>query len=131
MLHKKITLLLMGIVITCSVVLLGCYKDKTVNTDAPAITRTVTFSQDILSIFNKSCNLSGCHSVGGQAPNLTQAAAYNSLIIGNYINKTSAENSFLYLKMTGKKGSVMPVGGMNKDYNALILAWIKQGANNN
>ena len=121
----------MAMLITCSVVMIGCYKDKTVNIDAPAITRTVTFSRDIQPIFTKSCALSGCHSTGAQTPNLTQSASYNSLIIGNYINKTSAENSFLYLKMTGKKGTVMPVGGMNKDYNALILAWIKQGANNN
>jgi len=121
----------MLMLISSTVILLGCYKDKTVNVDAPAITRTVTFSNDILTMFNKSCNLSGCHSNGGQTPNLTPAAAYNSLIIGNYINKTSPENSYIYLKMTGKKGTVMPVGGMNKDYNALILAWIKQGANNN
>ena len=131
MLHKKIVVFLMTMLITCSVMMIGCYKDKTVNVDAPAITRPVTFAQDILPIFSKSCALSGCHSTGGQTPNLTLTAAYNSLIIGNYINKTSPENSFIYLKMTGKKGTVMPVGGMNKDYNALILAWIKQGANNN
>jgi hypothetical protein len=129
--HKKILVLLMVILVTSGSILVSCYKDKTVNVDAPAITRTVTFSQDIQPIFTKSCALSGCHSTGGQTPNLTAGAAYNSLIIGNYINKTAPENSFIYLKMTGKKGTVMPVGGMNKDYNALILAWIKQGANNN
>jgi hypothetical protein len=131
MLHKKMVIWLMAILISCSALLLGCYKDKTVNIDAPAITRTVTLSQDIIPIFNKSCNLSGCHSTGGQVPNLSSSAAYSSLIIGNYIDKAAPENSFLYLKMTGKKGTVMPVGGMNKEYNALILAWIKQGANNN
>lgn len=127
----KNTGLCLLIVIIAGVIISGCYKNKTVVLDAPAITRTVTFSQDILPIFNKSCNLSGCHSAGGQTPNLSPSNAYNSLIIGNYINKADPENSFLYLKMTGKKGTVMPVGGMNKDYNALILAWIKQGANNN
>jgi hypothetical protein len=131
MLHKKMMIWLMAILISCSVLLLGCYKNKTVNLDAPAITRTVTLSQDIIPIFNKSCNLSGCHSSGGQVPNLSSSAAYSSLVIGNYIDKTVPENSFLYLKMTGKKGTVMPVSGINKEYNALILAWIKQGANNN
>jgi hypothetical protein len=131
MLHKKMMIWLMAILISCSVLLLGCYKNKTVNLDAPAITRTVTLSQDIIPIFNKSCNLSGCHSSGGQVPNLSSSAAYSSLVIGNYIDKTVPENSFLYLKMTGKKGIVMPVSGINKEYNALILAWIKQGANNN
>jgi hypothetical protein len=131
MLLKNFMTLLIVTLIACSILLISCYKDKTVNIDAPAITRTVTFSQDIQPIFTKSCALSGCHSTGAQTPNLAADAAYNSLIIGNYINKTSPENSFLYLKMTGKKGTIMPVGGMNKDYNALILAWIKQGANNN
>lgn len=114
-----------------SVLLGGCYKNRTVLTDVPTITRTVTFSQDIIPIFNKSCNLSGCHSAGGQVPNLTSPAAYNALIIGNYVDKASPENSYIYLKMTGKKGPVMPPSGMNKDYNALMLAWIQQGALNN
>jgi hypothetical protein len=33
--------------------------------------------------------------------------------------------------MTGKKSTPMPPTGINKDYNALMLAWIKQGAQNN
>lgn len=130
MLHKKVTILLL-IFLACTALLIGCYKNKTVYQDVPAITRTVTFSQDIIPIFNKSCNLSGCHGAGGQVPNLTPAAAYNSLIIGNYVNKANPEESYIYLKMTGKKGTVMPPSGMNKDYNALMLAWIKQGALNN
>jgi hypothetical protein len=129
--QKKIIFWLMTFTIGGSVLLGGCYKNRTVLTDVPAITRTVTFSQDIIPVFNKSCNLSGCHSAGGQVPNLTPTAAYNSLIIGNYVDKASPENSYIYLKMTGKKGSVMPPSGMNKDYNALMLAWIQQGALNN
>ncbi|MGE5518457.1 MAG: hypothetical protein ACM3VS_00935 [Candidatus Dadabacteria bacterium] len=125
--HNKFLLLVCGSVL----LLAGCYKNKTVYLDAPQITRTVTFSKDILPIFSKSCSLSGCHSSGAQAPNLTDANAYNSLIIGNYINKSVPESSLIYLKMTGKKGTAMPPAGSNKDYNALILAWIQQGANNN
>ena len=109
----------------------GCYKDRTVIPDAAEVTRTVSFSQDIISIFNKSCNTSGCHSNGGQSPNLSENNAFNSLIIGGYIDIGSPENSVIYQKMTGKKGTPMPVSGINKDYNALILAWIRQGANNN
>ncbi|MGZ3940603.1 MAG: hypothetical protein ACXVBK_17665 [Flavisolibacter sp.] len=131
MLQKKYLVLLVMILMISAVVLVGCYKDKTVYMDAPAITRPVTFSQDIQPIFAKSCALSGCHVAGSQIPNLSPFAAYNSLITGNYINKTSPENSLIYLKMTGKKGTVMPPSGMNKEYNALMLAWIQQGANNN
>lgn len=130
MLHKKTIL---GLILTSGVIffIAGCYKGATVVTDTPAITRTVSFSQDIIPIFNKSCNTSGCHSTGGQSPNLSASTAYNSLNIGNYISKSTPESSIIYLKMTGKRGTPMPVSGINKDYNALILAWIKQGANNN
>ena len=130
MLNKKI---LIALILLCGTIffLAGCYKDKTVITDAPAITRTVSFSQDIIPIFNKSCNISGCHSSGGQTPNLTESNALNSLTIGNYYDKNNPENSLLYLKVSGKKGTPMPVSGVNKEYAALILAWIKQGANNN
>ena len=110
----------------------GCYKDKTVLFDTTEdITRPVSFATDIIPIFNKSCNLSGCHSSGGKAPNLTDANAYNSLITGNYVNTGDPKSSTVYLWITGKKSTPMPVGGINKDYNALILAWIKQGAQNN
>jgi hypothetical protein len=130
MLNKKI---LIALILLCGTVffLAGCYKDKTVITDAPEITRTVSFSQDIIPIFNTSCNVSGCHSSGGQTPNLTEANAFNALTIGNYYDKNNPENSLLYLKVSGKKGTPMPVSGVHKDYAALILAWIKQGANNN
>ncbi|CAN5664643.1 hypothetical protein BH11BAC3_BH11BAC3_17530 [soil metagenome] len=122
-----------GLILICGCIslLTGCYKDKTVFLDSPAITRTVTFSQDIIPIFNKSCNTSGCHSAGGQTPDLTTSKAFNALTVGNYYDKNAAENSIIYKKMSGKMGTVMPVSGMNADYNALILAWIKQGAKNN
>lgn len=110
----------------------GCYKDKTVIFDTGAeITRPVTFANDIIPIFSKSCALSGCHVTGGKAPDLTTANAYNSLKIGNYTNTANPESSVIYLWMTGKKSTVMPPSGMNKDYNSLMLAWIKQGALNN
>ncbi|CAH0997168.1 hypothetical protein EMA8858_03305 [Emticicia aquatica] len=111
--------------------LASCYKDRTVIAEVPEITRTVSFSQDITPIFNNSCSMSGCHNAGGQVPNLSTTNAFNSLIVGNYIDKNNATNSILYLKMTGKRGIPMPVSGVNKDYNALIYAWIKQGASNN
>lgn len=110
----------------------GCYKNHTVLPETGvAVTRTVSFSGDIIPIFNKSCNNSGCHSAGAIAPNLMPASAFNALNGGNYIDKNKPENSSLYLWMTGKKSSPMPLSGPDKEYNALILAWIKQGALNN
>jgi hypothetical protein len=111
-------------------ILIGCYKNKTVNFDTgDDITRSVSFTADIIPIFNSSCNISGCHSSGGKAPDLSISNAYNSL--AGYINTGDPQSSELYLWMAGKKGTPMPVGGINKDYNALVLAWIKQGAENN
>ena len=125
---------IMGMVLAgVSVLLLsGCYKDKTVILDTgEEITRTVSFTGDIMPIFNNSCNTSGCHSAGGKSPELTTASAFNSLSAGSYFNTGDPVNSQLYLWMSGKKGNPMPLSGVNKDYNVLILAWIKQGAKNN
>ena len=112
--------------------LIGCYKDRTVIFDTGTeITRPVNYAADIIPIFNASCAVSGCHTSGGIKPDLTAANAYNSLTVGNYYNTAVPESSTLYLWMTGKKGTPMPTTGINKDYNALVLAWIKQGAKNN
>jgi len=115
----------------CLWFLAGCYQNKTVPLEVAEVRRAVSFSQDIIPILNKSCNTSGCHNTGGQAPNLSASSAYNSLVIGNYVDKNAAATSILYLKMTGKRGIPMPVSGTNKEYNALVYAWIKQGASNN
>ncbi len=121
----------------CALVLLiapGCYKVATVRLDnSPAITKSVSLSKDIVPIFSKNCALSGCHSSGGHVPDLSVNDAYNSLIKGKYIDISSPSNSALYLWLTGKKAESMPLGSSNNpsDINALTLAWITQGANNN
>ncbi|MBK7561338.1 MAG: hypothetical protein IPI68_07385 [Chitinophagaceae bacterium] len=130
MLHNKI---LPGFLAGFTMLLLmGCYKDKTVLFDTgEEITRPVSFTSDIIPIFDKSCNISGCHTAGGIKPDLSATTAFASLTVGNYFNTAVPQTSELYLWMTGKKGTPMPTTGVNKDYNALVLAWIKQGAENN
>jgi hypothetical protein len=126
---NKISGLLAGLGV---LMLTGCYKNSTVYSDTGTeITRTVSFSNDILPFLDNSCNISGCHNSGGRAPELSTANAYTSLTNGGYINVEDPSASLLYLWMTGKKGTPMPVSGINKEYNALVLAWIKQGAINN
>jgi len=125
---------IVGSVLASVLVLLlaGCYKDKTVVFDTGTeITRPVSFAADIIPIFNSSCNPSGCHSAGAKSPDLSASNAFNSLSGGNYLNTSVPVSSELYLWMTGKKGVPMPISGINKDFNALVLAWIKQGAQNN
>ncbi len=112
----------------------GCYKATTVKIDnTPAITTTVSFSADLQPIFIKNCALSGCHGGGGQKPDLSTANAYKSLSSTNYINKSNPANSVVYLWLTGKEAVSMPIGGNNNpsNINALVLAWITQGAKNN
>ena len=126
---KVFGLILIGLMLFA---IAGCYKDRTVIFDTgEEITRPVSFAADIIPIFDASCNGSGCHNKGGKTPDLTSSNAFNSLTIGNYVNTGTPESSELYLWMTGKKASPMPPNGINKDYNALVLAWIKQGAQNN
>ncbi len=113
--------------------MIGCSKSTTVIEDnSPAITGTVSFSKDIQPILTKSCALSGCHS-GSVAPNLTSATAYNALTNGNFLSVGTPANSLVYLWLTGKESATMPLGATNNpsNINALMLAWIKQGAKNN
>ena len=127
--NKKIVGFLAGFTM---LLLIGCYKDKTVISDTgEEITRTVSYAGDIIPIFNKSCNGSGCHAAGGIKPDLSALNAHTALTNGNYLNTTSPETSLLYQWMAGKKGTPMPTTGINKDYNSLVLAWLKQGAQNN
>ncbi len=126
--RKKITALVFLVLIGAA----GCYKNKTVLFDtAPEITRPVSFAADIIPLFNSGCALSGCHVAGAKSPDFSSLNAYVSLSTNNLVNVATPESSVVYLWMTGKKSTPMPVSGINKEFNALILAWIKQGAQNN
>lgn len=95
----------------------------------PDLTVDVLFGQDILPIFESSCNSAGCHN-GSVAPDLRAATAYDVLWTGGYINVGMPEQSELYLWMTDAKGPMPPLGS-NATNNALVLQWIQQGAENN
>ncbi len=95
------------------------------------VTEPVSFSADLIPIFNANCNMAGCHN-GSVAPDLRVSNAYNALISGSYVNTTNPANSELYLWMIGSEGRLqMPPSGTNATNNAIILAWIEQGALNN
>ncbi len=110
----------------------GCYKGTTVDLSSDLeITRDVNFAGDIIPILEESCSLSGCHNAGGIAPNLSSANAFNSLSNGGYLDVANPENSKLYGFVSGRVSPVMPVSGADPTIAATILAWIKQGAQNN
>lgn len=106
----------------------SCYRDVTVPELAPEVNTEISFSADIIPIYNSECT--SCHSSGGTAPDLTVSSAYSSSL--NYVNTGSPENSELYQRLAGLGAKpVMPPGGANQANAATVLAWIKQGAKNN
>ncbi len=110
----------------------GCYKGTTVDLSTDLeITRDVVFSADLVPIFEKSCSLSGCHSAGGIAPDLSSANAFNVLSNGGYLDVANPGNSKIYGYVSGKLTPAMPVGGVDPTIAATVLAWISQGAQNN
>jgi hypothetical protein len=109
----------------------SCSYDQHLPEEEPVVTDSVFFADDILPIFNTSCNTSGCHNSGGVAPDLSPGKAYNSLISGGYLNIASPDNSELLQWMRGNRGLNMPLTGPDAEYNSLVLAWITQGAKNN
>lgn len=109
----------------------SCTYDQYLPPEEPTIVDTVFFADDILPIFNASCNSSGCHNTGGVPPDLSPGNAYDALQSGGFINVAVPADSELLEWMRGNRDLDMPLTGPNPEYNALILAWINQGASNN
>ncbi len=131
---KKIAIALL-VVSTGMFFLTGCYKVKTlvIQNSGEEVTTIVSISKEIIPIFSKSCSVSGCHSSGGIKPDLSSEKAYSTLINGNYVDAANPDKSEIYLWLTGKRNTAMPVGSASNpsNINQLILAWVKQGAKNN
>jgi hypothetical protein len=108
------------------IVLLAACEYETIIPDVPSPDVPVSFSTDLIPIFNKSCN--GCHAAGGPKPDLTPANAYNSLVENNEFIPNNADQSILYLKCT-PSGSMAPY--INASELQLIKNWINQGGKNN
>ncbi|MBK8699650.1 MAG: hypothetical protein IPN29_08910 [Saprospiraceae bacterium] len=118
------------VILLLSLSMSSCYYDETVLIEESEDVGDISFSNDIIPIFNQSCSTTGCHS-GSVSPDLRADKAYSALTNGNYINAADPANSELYLWMKGSKNLPMPLTGPNAAYNAKVLAWIKQGALNN
>lgn len=98
---------------------------------AADLPQNVSFKNDLIPLFNQSCNVIGCHSEGGISPDLSETNAYNSLsTIANMIDLDTPENSKIYMRMTDTQ-SPMPLSGVMPYESKLVLAWIKEGAKNN
>jgi len=91
----------------------------------------VSFANDLMPIFNLSCNMSGCHNAGGIPPDLTPENAYLNIIATSQVDTTDVENSKLYSRMSSTS-SPMPPSGLLSEYSQLLVKiWIEEGAQNN
>lgn len=95
--------------------------------DAPQM----SFATDIIPIFNSGNYCIACHTTGKQLPDLTAANAYSSLNTSRYINKTTPDQSKIYVH----PNPANPGEHTQKKYSAAqaatVLLWIQQGAKNN
>lgn len=124
---RKITaisfLLLLGIISACK-------KDFFEPPPPLDLATPVSFTTDILPIFETNCYGAGCHDKG-IAPDLTPGNAYDQLNMLGYVDTTNAEGSTLYMRMTSATNPMPPSGKLSGEKTNKILAWIKQGAKNN
>jgi hypothetical protein len=124
---KNLTYLVVALLLAIG--LNACYYDEVATFEG--LPTNVSLKNDVQPIFNRDCNLSGCHdAIPSHAPSLTPENAYNDLTSGGYVNTIAPESSILYLSVTG---GGMPAGRapLSENDTKIILAWITEGAKNN
>ena len=89
---------------------------------------SVSFSLDVLPIFDANCNSSGCHNSGGIPPDLSPDGAWISLVYFDYVDTAAPDQSLLMKKISS--GGSMEKFATDQD-RAVILKWIETGAANN
>ncbi|MCK5537096.1 MAG: hypothetical protein KAI79_09725 [Bacteroidales bacterium] len=111
---------------------IGLYSCEYEKIEAPVgIIENVSFSNDIIPIFNQSCNAVGCHNAGGISPDLSVENAFTVLFTGDMLDLGTPENSELYKRMIDVQ-KPMPLSGiLSKSQTDKVLVWIEEGANDN
>ncbi len=89
----------------------------------------LSFSTDIIPIFDKSCNGSACHTTGHFKVDLTPPNAYADLFAKNMIDTVAPTNSKLYTKLTAAGSTHLTK--VEAGQPETILKWIEEGAKNN
>jgi hypothetical protein len=109
----------------------GCYRDIiSPGTDPNGPPQFVSFSGDLIPLFNTHCNGTGCHdAVPAHKPSLVPDKAYNALMSGGYVNTSIPNQSTIYVVC--QSGSMPPSGGLKASDTQKILDWIRNGAPNN
>jgi hypothetical protein len=124
--NMKKYLLILSLIIGSLAMLSSC-QYYWIEVDEPFIPDTVSFSRDVIPIFEEGCNVSVCHG-GSKAPDLRPDNAYQSLMTGGYVNTAEPALSTIYTCLISG-GSMEQYAKQGDD--ALILSWIEQGAKDN
>ena len=89
----------------------------------------MSFTTDIIPIFDKSCNTSGCHVQGHFKVDLTPTNAYADLFAKDLVDTLVPTDSKLYTKLIEPSSSHLSKTEAGQPES--ILKWIEQGAKNN
>jgi len=115
------------------VLLLACTKPQQQITCSLPV--TVSYSNDVQTIFNTQCATSGCHT--GSSPtgnlNLSTGNSYAQLSKkgSGYIDTITPTNSLLYAQMNSSSSPMPPSGKLDDCKIQLVLKWLQQKARNN
>lgn len=93
-------------------------------------TDTISFSNDILPIFNNNQYCTSCHKTGGTQPDLTVLNAYQSINDQGLIDLSNPESSEIYT-YPSPNTSEHSWKKYTTNEADLVLQWIKQGALDN
>jgi len=116
------------IIFAISVFMFSCKYEKIEPSNT--LPENVSFQNDIIPMFNQSCNTVGCHNEGGIPPDLSLGNAYVNLTTKDLIDLDFPENSLIYMRMTDVQ-SPMPLTGVMDYESKQVLSWVKDGAQDN
>jgi hypothetical protein len=119
----------------CILITLSCSRNQSNPVvQAPCtLPDTVSFKNDIVPVFEISCDQPTCHSGTDSKgrTNLEPAYAYNNLFKHKLIDTLSPTQSQLYERLVSPNSSMPPGIYLDNCTIQTILKWIEQGAHNN
>jgi hypothetical protein len=123
----KNKIIIFALLLLSCVVIISCEYEKIKQDNS--IPLNISFKNDVLPVFNQSCNGTTCHGEGAHAPDLSVNDAYIALTTADYIDTLNPDKSELIIRMG--KDMPPPSGGLSSAQLNKVLGWIKQGAKDN
>jgi len=109
----------------------GCKYDFILPVYVPPVDnggQPISFATQVVPLFSTGDKCTQCHKPGGLgSPDLSNAATIYSLIVPKYVNTASPQSSVIYVNAS----SGSHYAKLSAAQSALILQWIKEGAENN